>query len=371
MRIERIEQRIIQMPLKYPFETSFSRVSAMDKIIVAVYSDGLIGYGESPVDTDPYYCYETIDTCWHIQQDFLIPTLLKHDIERASDVPQLLARVRGHPMAKAGLEFALWDLEAQRAGVSLSNMLGGVREKIDSGVSIGIEETAEQVLERIAMHLKEGYRRIKIKIKPGKDIKIVKRIRQQYPDILLMVDANSAYLLRDTAILQALDHFNLLMIEQPLAYDDIIEHAELQRQLQTPICLDESIHSTGRAREALTLGSCRIINIKPARVGGLTTAREIHDLCQEQNIPVWCGGMLESGVGRALNLALASLPNFTLPGDISATSRYWEQDITEEEFVLNSDGTIKVPQGPGIGVSVMSDRLDKVTIKKAAYSPAR
>ncbi len=367
MRIERIEQFYIQMPLKFPFETSFSRVSAMDKIILAVYADGLVGYGESPVDTDPYYSYETVDTCWHIQRDFLIPILLEHEVSHASDLPDLFKRVRGHPMAKAGLEFAIWDLEAQQAGRSVSKLLGGVRDRIDSGVSVGIEDKVEQVIDRITMHLKEGYRRIKIKIKPGKDIGVVQALRQQFPDIRLMVDANSAYRLDDAPVLKRLDDYNLLMVEQPLAHDDIVEHAELQRQLETPICLDESIHSVADAREALALQSCRIVNIKPARVGGLTSARTIHDICQSNNIPVWCGGMLESGIGRALNLALASLPNFTLPGDISATNRYWNQDITAEEFVLNPDGTMNVPQGSGIGVTVLRDRLDKATIRRAQY----
>lgn len=368
MQIDRVEQFVIQMPLKHPFETSFSRVDKMDKIILAVYSDGLVGYGESPVDVDPYYSYETIETCWHIQRDFLIPTLLDSDIQHASDLPALWERVRGHPMAKAGLEFAVFDLEAQQREVSASALLGGTLDRIESGVSVGIEARVEDVIERIAKHLDEGYRRIKIKIKPGKDIEIVRKIRARFPDIRLMVDANSAYTLKDAAMLQALDEFDLLMIEQPLAYDDIIDHAQLQQQVKTRICLDESIHSVGRAREALAMGSCRIINIKPARVGGLVASRAIHDICQKKNIPVWCGGMLESGIGRAMNVALASLPNFTLPGDVSATDRYWEQDIIEEVFVLNPDGTLTVPTRPGIGVTVLKDRLNSVTVQKAEYS---
>jgi O-succinylbenzoate synthase len=367
MRIERVEQRHIRMPLKSHFETSFSRVMALDKIIIAVYSEGLAGWGESPVDTDPYYSYETIETCWHIQRDYLIPLLMGGAVSRAADLPALFARVRGHPMAKAGLEAAIWDLEAQQAGASVAALLGGRRPAIESGVSIGVQDSLGELLDRIATHLGEGYRRIKIKIKPGWDEEVVGAVRAQFPDVPLMVDANSAYTLADAPMLKALDSYRLLMIEQPLAYDDIIEHAELQRQIQTRICLDESIHSVGRAREALAMGSCRIINIKPARVGGMTNARAIHDLCRAADIPVWCGGMLESGIGRAHNVAIASLPNFSLPGDISASNRYWQEDIVEPEFVLNSDGTLAVPGGPGIGVKVLRDRLEKVTLRSAAY----
>jgi O-succinylbenzoate synthase len=246
-------------------------------------------------------------------------------------------------------------------------LLGGRRPAIESGVSIGVQDSLGELLDRIATHLGEGYRRIKIKIKPGWDEEVVGAVRAQFPDVPLMVDANSAYTLADAPMLKALDGYRLLMIEQPLAYDDIIEHAELQRQIQTRICLDESIHSVGRAREALAMGSCRIINIKPARVGGMTNARAIHDLCRAADIPVWCGGMLESGIGRAHNVAIASLPNFSLPGDISASNRYWQEDIVEPEFVLNSDGTLAVPGGPGIGVKVLPDRLEMVTLRSAAY----
>jgi len=370
MRIERIEQFHIRMPLKHHFETSFSRVTDMDKIILAVYADGLVGYGESPVDLDPYYSYETIETAWHVQRDFLISTLLGAEVEHATEIPWLLRRVRGHQMAKAGLEAAIWDLEGKAAGVPVSKILGGTRDQIASGVSIGVQDTIAELLEQISDYLAEGYVRIKIKIKPGWDANIVDVVRQQFPDTPLMVDANSAYSLADAPMLKALDKYNLLMIEQPLAYDDILEHAELQRMLATRICLDESIHAVSRAREALALGSCRVINIKPARVGGLTHARTIHTLCEEAGIPVWCGGMLESGVGRAHNVALASLPNFSLPGDISGSDRYWEQDIVEPEFSLNADGTMTVPTGPGIGVRVLRDRLEEVAVQRAEYRPA-
>lgn len=367
MKIDRIEQLHIQMPLKRHFETSFGRMTAMDKIIVAVYADGLIGYGESPVDTEPFYSYEDIETCWHIQQDYLAPMLLGKHIEHATDIPALLGRVRGHAMAKAGLEAAIWDLEAQMQGVSVSKLLGGTRDRIASGVSIGIQDTVEELLDQIEGYLAEGYVRIKIKIKPGWDASTVQHVRERFSDVPLMVDANSAYTLADAPMLKALDGFDLLMIEQPLAHDDILEHAELQRQLDTRICLDESITSVGRAREALALQSCRIINIKPARVGGWANARTIHDLCMQVGIPVWCGGMLESGIGRAHNVALASLPNFSLPGDISASDRYWQHDIVEPEFALNADGTMTVPTAPGIGVTVIRERLESAAIRRADH----
>lgn len=370
MKIELIEQFHIQMPLKHPFETSFGRVEVEEKIILAVYADGMVGYGETSVEIRPFYSYETFGTCWNIQREFLIPMLLGKDITRASDLPAIFARVRGHQMAKAGLEAAIWDLQAQREGKSVSALLGGTRDRVKVGVSIGIQTTVHELLERMAAFLEEGYGRIKIKIKPGWDVEIVQAIRKRFEDITLMVDANSAYTLGDVAMLQALDEFGLLMIEQPLAHNDLIEHATLQRQIETSICLDESIRSPGRAREALALESCQIINIKPTRVGGWAHAREIHDFCQMRNMPVWCGGMLESGIGRAHNLALASLPNFTLPSDISASDRYWVEDIVEPPFTLNDDGTITVPNGPGIGVRVQRDRLDKFSVRRDTHRPS-
>jgi O-succinylbenzoate synthase len=367
MKIDRIEQFYIQMPLKAYFETSFGVETVSEKIVVAVHAEGLVGYGESPVEKGPFYSAETADTCWLIQRDYLIPMLLGQDVAHAADIPRHLARVRGNPMAKAGLEAAIWDLEAQMAGVSVAKLLGGTRDKINSGVSIGIQQTVDDLLRQIESYLKEGYQRIKIKIKPGWDANVVEKVRARYPDILLMVDANSAYTLADAPMLSALDGYNLLMIEQPLAYDDVLDHATLQKKLQTRICLDESIHTVGRAREALALGSCKIINIKPARVSGMTEAREIHDLCQAQGVPVWCGGLLESGIGRAHNVAMASLPNFTLPGDISASDRYWQEDIIDPPFTLNPDGTMDVPSGPGIGVKVVSARLKSVSAQNAEY----
>ena len=367
MKIDRIEQFYVQMPLKSFFETSFGREDVVEKVVLAVYADGLVGYGESPVEKNPFYSAETADTSWLIQRDYLIPMLLGTDIGHASEIPARLGRVRGHNMAKAGLEAAIWDLESQIAGVSIARLLGGTRQKINSGVSIGIQNSIEDLLGQIETYLGEGYQRIKIKIKPGWDQSVVERVRARFSDVLLMVDANSAYTLADAPMLTALDGFDLLMIEQPLAYDDILDHAELQKQVKTRICLDESIHTVGRAREALTLGSCKIINIKPARVGGMTQARQIHDICQEHDIPVWCGGLLETGVGRAHNIAMASLPNFSLPGDISASDRYWHEDIIDPPFALNDDGTIDVPSVPGLGVAVIRERLARVSAQMADY----
>jgi O-succinylbenzoate synthase len=369
MKIERVEQFYIRMPLKSYFETSFGRQDAADKLIIAIYADGIVGYGESPVEKDPFYSHETVETCWHVQRDYLIPLLLNNPIDTAISLPDRFARVRGHSMAKAGIEAAVWDLEGKRSGKSVSNLLGGTRKVVASGVSIGIQSSVNELIQKIGVYLEEGYQRIKIKIKHGWDSAVVREVRKNFPEILLMVDANSAYTLDDLELLTALDGFNLLMIEQPLHYFDIIDHAKLQSQLKTPICLDESIETLGRAREALYLKSCRIINIKPARVSGVTEARRIHDVCQQALIPVWCGGLLESGIGRAHNLAVASLPNFSLPGDISASDRYWHEDIVEPSFALNTDGTIDVPGKPGIGVNVIRKRLDSVTERRAEYVP--
>lgn len=370
MKIERVEQYRIEMPLKHPFETSFGREDGIYRSITAVYAGGEVGWGEAPVELLPLFSAETIETCWHVQRDALIPLLLGAEFEHASDVPRVFAPVRGHNMAKAGLEAAVWDLEAKQQGVSMSALIGGTREKVDVGVSIGIQSGVDELLERIASFLEQGYRRVKVKIKPGWDTDVLTAIRAQYPDIKLMADANSAYTLDDAALLWKLGDFGLLMLEQPLAYDDLLEHAVLQREFYTPICLDESITTPRRAREALELGSCRIINIKPARVSGISASKEIHDICAEYEVPVWCGGMLETGIGRAANLAVASLPNFRLPGDISASARYWEEDIVAPEFVLNDDGTMDVPQGPGIGVEVRRDMLERFTTARADYTRA-
>jgi len=369
MRIRRIELRHIKMVLVNPFVTSMGVENDEEHIIVRVDADGVTGWGESVAEGTPFYSYETVQTAWHILRDFLIPGVLGHDLSSVDEAIALGARVRGHMMAKAGLEAALWDAFAKSKGVSLSAMLGGTRTRIDVGVSIGIQSSESELVNKVAGYLGEGYKRIKIKIAPGKDIALVKAIRKEYPDILLQVDANSAYELRDIDIFRAMDRYNLLLIEQPLSYDDIYDHSKLQRELKTPICLDESIHSIADARAALELNSCRVINIKPGRVGGFTESKYIHDLCASKNIPVWHGGMLESGIGRAGNVALASLPNFTMPGDISASKRYYKEDIVDPPFEVAPDGTMLVPTGAGIGVGVVMDHLERVTVRREEFRP--
>jgi o-succinylbenzoate synthase len=367
MRIDRIELRHVRLVLVAPFVTSMGVETDEEHIIVRVDADGVTGWGECVTDANPYYSYETTQTAWHVLRDFLVPAALGQDVNDVDRALPLWSRVRGHMMAKAGLESALWDAFAKARSVSLSKMLGGVRDRIDVGVSIGIQPSPAELLGKVAGYLAEGYRRIKIKIAPGSDIAYVKAVRREHPDILFQVDANSAYELGDIDIFRAMDGENLLLIEQPLSHDDIFDHSKLQRQLKTAICLDESIHSVADARAALELGSCRVINIKPGRGGGYTESRLIHDLCASQGVPVWHGGMLESGIGRAGNVALASLPNFTLPGDISASKRYYKEDIVEPAFEVARDGTMAVPTGPGIGVEVVADRLDRVTVRREEF----
>jgi O-succinylbenzoate synthase len=357
MIIESIELHHIEMTLAHPFETSFGRETTRPCILVAVHSEGLTGWGECTAGAGPWYSSETIGTAWHILRDFLVPAVLGQDLVSPAGVVQRFQRVRGHAMARAGLENALWDLFAQVQGVSLAQMLGATRERVPVGVSVGIEPSLEAQLDRVAEHLAEGYGRVKLKIKPGWDVAVVRAVRERWPDLPLQVDANSAYTLVDAPIFQELEPFDLLLIEQPLHYDDIVDHARLQAQLSTPICLDESIHSPEHARWALDIAACRVINIKVGRVGGFIAALQIHDLCMERGIPVWCGGMLETNVGRAANVALAALPNFRLPGDISASARYYLQDIAEPNFVLNEDSTLTVPTGPGLGVHILRKEL--------------
>ena len=364
MRIDQVEIRYIQLPLVHPFETSFGREDLRHTIIVAIRGEGLTGWGEAATSEGPWYEYETVETAWHVLRDFLGPRLVGQDVSTARQAAMLMAPVRGHHLAKMGMEAAICDLQGQAEGKSLSSLLGGTRETVAVGVSIGVQDSVRDLIERIEGFLVNGYRRVKIKIRPGWDIDVVRKVRKHYPDLSLMVDANSAYSLGDSDLLAALDEYGLLMIEQPLAHDDLVDHAELQRRLRTPICLDESVPSLAAARAALVLGSGRIINIKPGRVGGLTVARDIHDLCQRRDVPVWCGGMLETGIGRAHNVALASLPGFTLPGDISASARYFHQDIVEPAFTVNPDGTMTVPSGPGLGVKVMLDRVESATRRR-------
>nr|BAL54805.1 O-succinylbenzoate synthase [uncultured Acetothermia bacterium]BAL59885.1 O-succinylbenzoate synthase [Candidatus Acetothermum autotrophicum] len=367
MKIELIELRHIEMELVEPFETSGWRETVRPCIIVALHSDGLTGYGECVAGAGPWYSYETVETAWHIFKDFLIPVVLGKDFSSAEELQAQLKPIRGHPMAKAGLEAAFWDLLAQAQGVSLATLLGGTKDRIESGISIGIQKDIPTLLRVIAQRRAQGYQRIKLKIKPGWDIEVLRAVREHFPDIKLMADANAAYTIADLPCLKQLDGFGLLMLEQPLDYDDLIDHAALQRELQTPICLDESIKTPDDARKALDIGACQIINIKPGRVGGLLNAKKIHDLCFSRGVPVWCGGMLETGIGRAANVALASLPGFVLPNDISASARYWKEDIIEPPFVLERDGTIRVPTGPGLGVRVVPERLERATHRRAEF----
>jgi O-succinylbenzoate synthase len=356
------------MELVSPFITSMGIEKDIEHIIIKIESEGITGWGESVAGGTPFYSYETVQTAWHILQDFLIPSILGKDLFSIDEVIKIYSHVRGHLMAKAGLEAALWDLFAKSKNISLSKMLGGIREKVDVGVSIGIQNSESELIKKVSSYLDEGYKRIKIKISPGLDIQFVKALRKEFPDILLQVDANSAYELRHINLFKEMDSYNLLLIEQPLGYEDIYDHSKLQRELKTPICLDESIHSLDDTRAAIELDSCRVINIKPGRVGGFTESKLIHDYCSSENIPVWCGGMLESGIGRTGNVALASLPNFKLPGDISASKRYYKEDIVEPDFVVNKDGTMDVPTNPGIGVEVNLKRLEQVTVHKKSFS---
>ncbi len=364
MKIERIELREIGLQLVAPFETSFGATTERRIILVKVFSDGLVGWGECTCNEGPFYNHESTDAAWIILKDFVAPLTVDCDIEHPAMAAALTSRIRGNKMARAAVETAIWDLFARREGVPLWELLGGVQPEIASGVSIGLQETDSELLKKIATEVEAGYQRIKIKIKPGRDYDMVKAVRREYPKIGLTVDANSAYTLDDVDMLRKLDEFDLMLIEQPLAYDDIIDHASLQRELRTPICLDESILSVDDARKALSIGACRIINIKLGRVGGHAEARKIQDFCRERGVPVWCGGMLESGVGRAQNIAMSTLPGFTMPGDVSASKRYWHEDIIVPEVEVTSRGTIPRPGGKGIGYSINETRVESLTVRK-------
>jgi O-succinylbenzoate synthase len=367
MKIERVELREIQMPLVHFFETSFGRTTMRRIVLVRVDAEGLAGWGEVTAGEEPLYSHETPETAWHVLRDFLIPWVLGKQWASPSQVAERFRPIRGHNMAKAALENALWVIEAQQKGIPLAKLIGGELEEIPCGVSIGIQNSVEELLEKISGELSAGYQRIKVKVKPGWDINVLERIRTRFPRIALMADANSAYTLADLARLKQFDRFYLMMIEQPLGWDDIIDHAKLQREISTPICLDESIHSADDARKAIEMGACKIINVKLGRVAGLTSAKQIHDLCRAKNVPVWCGGMLESGIGRAHNIALSSLPGFTLPGDVSASRRYWAQDIVDPEVTVSVQGTIRVPQPPGLGYEPNLERIEKVTVRKEQF----
>lgn len=369
MIISSIELREIHLPLIHFFETSFGRTTERRIILARVVdADGAEGWGECTAGEGPFYSDEWAETAWATLKDFLAPMVLGHEVNHAAAVYELMKKVRGHRMAKATIETACWDLEAKRAGLPLWKHLGGVKEEIPCGVSIGIQDSPEALLEKIEKELADGYQRIKIKIKPGWDLDIVRRVRERFPEILLMGDANSAYTLADVPLFKALDEFNLMMFEQPLAHDDIFDHAELQRQIKTPVCLDESIHSIGDAEHAIKLGSCRIINVKLGRVGGHSQAQRVEQVCRQSGIPVWCGGMLESGIGRAHNIAMATLSGFTLPGDVSASARYWEEDIIEPAVTVSARGTIAAPDKPGIGFEVKTARIDRLTVRRETIS---
>ncbi|KEK23018.1 o-succinylbenzoate synthase [Bacillus gaemokensis] len=360
MRIKKATLYITEMPLVIPFAASYGTYKTRESIVIELEdTDGYIGFGEVVAFSEPWYTEETVTTALHMLKDFLLPDLLKVEITHPNEIPNLFQHIKRNRMAKAGIEGAVWDLYAKRQNQSLATLLGGTQLEIEVGVVIGLD-TIPNMLKRIEKYAEEGYQRFKVKIKPELDYELLKEIRKVFSKIPLMVDANSAYTLADTEQLKRLDEFQLMMIEQPLADNDFLDHAELQKRIETPICLDESIHCLEDARVAITLGSCRIVNIKPGRVGGLTESIQIHDYCQRHDIPVWCGGMVEMGISRAQNIALASLPNFTIPGDISASSRHWERDIISPEVMLQG-GKVIVPKEAGFGYNVNRNRLEAIT----------
>jgi O-succinylbenzoate synthase len=370
VRIDRLDLRLLRLPLAHFFETSFGRSYDRTFLLIRLESEGQVGWGEAVAEAHPYYSSETTETAWHIITEFLTPLVVGRRFEHPRDIFPAMKRVRGHNMAKAGVEMAAWDLYARLQGQPLSAVLGGTRDRIASGVSIGIQDSLDQLVAKVEKELAAGYRRIKIKIKPGWDLNAVEAVRATFPDIQLMVDANAAYSVSDGPHLAKLDGYRLMMIEQPLEYDDVMDHVQLQKEIATPICLDESIHTVRIARDAIEAKACRIINVKPGRVGGHAESIRLHDLCQAHGIPVWHGGMLESGIGRAHNIHLASLPNFTLPGDIAASKRYYVPDLIEPGIEVASDGTIAVPTGPGIGVEIVEARIDAATLRHVSVDAA-
>ncbi len=364
MKIEAITMREIRMPLVHFFETSFKRTTERRILLLTLHTDGPEGWGECVAGEDPFYNEESIDTAWYATEQYLAPWILGRTIEKATDVPTFFRQLRGHRMAKGALENAVWDAEAQAKQLPLWKLLGGTQTEIACGVSIGIQNSVEQLLEKIETEVSAGYRRIKVKCKPGWDIEVFEKIRNRWPGILLSCDANSAYTLDQIDHLKEFDRFNLLMIEQPLWWDDFYYHAALQKQIKTSICLDEVIRSNRDAQAAIELGACRIINIKVGRVGGLTEAIAVHDAARQANIPVWCGGMLEAGIGRSHNIALSTLPGFTLPGDVSASKRYWKEDIIDPAVEVSPQGYIKVPDTPGRGFKLKTDLIEKLTVRQ-------
>ena len=362
MQIDRVDMFQVRKHLINPFRASSHATQALNHIVIrAETKDGLVGWGECSALDDPYYMGETVETAWHILKDFLVPPVLGRSWESVEQFVAFYEPVKANPFAKAGIEMAAWDLLARSRGVTVASLLGGTRDEILSGVSLGIERDGGRLIELITQYLEEGYRRVKVKIAPGHDVQVVELVRKHFPDVPLMVDANSAYTLEDIPHLRALDPFKLMMIEQPLAWDDIVDHARLQAAIETPVCLDESIRTARDARHAIDMKSCRVINIKVARVGGLLEAKRIHDVCLGK-VPVWCGGMHDYGIGRAANLALASLPGFSLPGDISGFDKYFVEDVVEPP-ILGQRGAIAVPQGPGLGHDVVEERIRAQTVR--------
>jgi O-succinylbenzoate synthase len=367
VKIERVETFLIRLPLKYPYETSGSRETHQTRVIARVESGGVVGWGESVAPETPWYSGETPETVWWLLDAIAIPRMLPQDLASADDVSRVLGWIKDHRMAKATLEMAIWDLFAKAANASLSKLLGGTRDRILCGVAIGIQPSVDALLDKIAMELEGGYQRVKVKIKPGWDLQIAEAIRKRFPELPFQLDANSAYTLDAISLFKRIDASAPLLVEQPLAEDDIIDHATLQKAIRTPVCLDESIHSAEDARKAIEIGATKVINIKAGRVGGLAESKRIHDVCEQRQIPVWCGGMLEMGIGRAANVHLASLPNFRLPGDVSASSRYFDTEIIGEPFTVEKDGTMKVPTGPGIGVTVLEKDIRNMALQTKEY----
>jgi len=364
LNLEAIDIFHLSMRLRNPFRTSFGVEHDRECLILRIEADGLIGWGECVAGEFPGYSYETTETAWHVLEDFFIPALARHPSLAPQELRNALKGFKGHPLARAGLEMALWDLLGKQQGRSLKELLGGQRVSVPVGVSIGIQRDLSAMLAKVDDYLTQGYQRIKVKIKPGADLDIIEGVRKQHPGVRLQVDANSAYRIEDAEHLIHLDEFNLELIEQPLAEDDILDHARLQKQLKTALCLDESILCLRHTKQAVEAGACRVINIKPGRVGGLSEARAIHNYCNEVDVPVWCGGMLETNVGRAANLAIATLPGFRLPGDISASARYYETDIAGPGFALNHDSTINVPEQPGLGIEMDLEALERFSLRK-------
>ncbi|MBZ5630385.1 MAG: o-succinylbenzoate synthase [Acidobacteriia bacterium] len=367
MKIEAITVREIRMPLVHFFETSFGRTTERAILLVTLHGDGLNAWGECVAGENPFYSSEWVDSAWVTLAKFLAPLVVGREFATARECPPLLAQVKGHRMAKAAIENALWVAEAVEKNVPLWKLLGGTRRQIECGVSIGIQDSVEQLLEKIETELAAGYRRIKVKVKPGWDVKVLERIRGRWPDILLSCDANSAYRMDDVEHLKRFDEFGLLMMEQPLWNDDFFLHARLQKQIKTAICLDESIRHARDAEAALQLGACRIVNIKVGRVGGFSEALRVHDVCRSHDVPVWCGGMLETGIGRAHNVALSTLENFRLPGDVSASKRYWKEDIVEPEVEVTREGMINVPDAAGTGYRVREELIETLTVRKEVF----